>query len=49
MGLIKWPRPWRARNATGRPSSVPTIYASEGFPKGVAMRTSRAFSKPGMV
>src|SRR6267143_728536 len=38
-----------ARHATRFPSNWPTTSASEGSPKGVFLRTSRAFARPGMV
>jgi len=37
---MRWPRPWRARNATLRPSNSPRTNGSEGEPKGVSMVTS---------
>ena len=45
-GRIRWPRAWRGRKATRRPSSVPTNRASEGSPNGVSTRTSRTSVKP---
>src|SRR5208337_791879 len=48
LGSSLWPRAWRARKATLRPSSVPRMYASEGSPKGVCCSTSCASVKPGM-
>src|SRR5208282_42785 len=48
LGRSLWPRAWRARKATLRPSSVPRMYASEGSPKGVCCWSSCASLKPGM-
>jgi hypothetical protein len=45
-GMIECRRPWRARKATGRPSSLPSRYASEGSPNGVDSRSSRRISSP---
>src|SRR3972149_5329055 len=45
-GRSRCPRPGRARKATGRPSSRPRIYASEGSPKGVGTRSSRRWVRP---
>src|SRR5450755_163829 len=45
---MRCPRPWRARNATLRPSSVPRTYASEGLPNGVLRRTSLTLVRPGI-
>src|SRR5271157_1109588 len=46
LGSKRWPLPWRARNATRFPSSVPTTMASEGSPNGVFTRISRASLSP---
>ena len=37
-GMMRWPTPWRGRNAVRTPSSVPTTISSEGLPKGVSTR-----------
>src|SRR5438876_882221 len=34
-GRILWPAPWRARNATRLPRSVPSRYGPDGSPNGV--------------
>src|SRR5579862_7518868 len=47
-GEMRWPRPWRARNATSLPASFPTTYGSEGLPHGVSMVNSCCTSKPGI-
>src|SRR6266850_853464 len=36
-GRIRCPTPWRARNATRLPRSVPITYGPEGSPKGVVI------------
>src|SRR5580693_8415242 len=44
-GSSRCPRPWRARNATRLPRSVPVTYGPEGTPNGVAIdRSSRSRS-----
>src|SRR5579871_3965539 len=48
VGRIRCPRPCRARNATFRPSSVPSTYASDGEPNGVSTFVSRTSLKPGI-
>ena len=45
-GRIRCPRAWRGRKATRRPSSVPTMKLSEGWPKGVSTATSSTSVKP---
>jgi hypothetical protein len=40
VGVNLCPRPCRGRKATRTPSSVPTMNASDGAPKGVSTRTS---------
>ena len=45
-GLMRCPRPWRGRKATGVPSSLPTTMASLGSPKGVVGRTSWTCMRP---
>ena len=40
VGINRWPRPWRARNATRTPSRLPTMKASDGRPKGVSKEIS---------
>src|SRR5258706_8652967 len=39
-GEIRWPAPWRARNATRFPQSVPSTYGPDGSPNGVVTFTS---------
>src|SRR5215470_2924518 len=48
VGRMRCPRPWRARNATLRPSSEPSTKASEVSPNGVCTVTSRTSVSPGM-
>ena len=36
-----WPSPWRARNTTSLPCSLPTVSAAEGSPYGVTTATCR--------
>ena len=44
-GSSRWPAPWRARNATRLPRSVPMTYGPDGSPNGVATcRSSRSVS-----
>src|SRR5215510_413557 len=45
-GVRRCPRPWRARNATRFPSTIPVTIASEGSPKGVLKRTSLTAERP---
>src|SRR5512142_2862664 len=40
-GMIVCPAPWRARNATCLPRSVPITYGPDGSPNGVEIRSSR--------
>ena len=37
-GRMRWPTPWRARNATRSPASVPTTNGADGSPNGVETR-----------
>src|SRR4051812_22585420 len=39
-GDSRWPAPWRARNATRLPRSVPSRYGPDGSPNGVVSVTS---------
>src|SRR5690349_6178301 len=39
-GSSRWPAPWRARNATRFPRSVPMTYGPDGSPNGVVSETS---------
>src|SRR5471030_1532236 len=48
LGKILCPLPCRARNATSRPSSLPSTSTSLGSPKGVSTRSSRTSVSPGM-
>src|ERR1700683_1024033 len=48
LGRIRCPLPCRARNATSRPSSLPSTSTSLGSPKGVSTRSSRTSVSPGM-
>ena len=48
LGKMRCPRPCRARNATGRPSNSPTMYASLGAPNGVSITCSRRPVNPGI-
>src|SRR5215471_11374605 len=43
---MRCPRPWRARNATRFPSTVPMTILSEGFPNGVLTANSRPLLRP---
>src|SRR5579864_3458434 len=49
LGKRRCPRPCRARNATFRPSSEPTTYASDGSPHGVCCFSSCVSVSPGML
>src|SRR5437773_2535222 len=48
VGGSKWPRPWRGKNTTGWPSSLPKQNSSEPRPNGLSTRRHSTSVRPSM-
>ena len=45
---MRWPRPWRGKNTSRMPASVPQTNSSDGSPNGVVSRTRSTSCSPGI-